>query len=438
MLQIALDPIDTSPRFLVNRTREQEWLARRLRTYLALNEEVTYTGQCFAVLGEKGIGKTILVRAVLDSIKRNTPRETIFLLADCRRVRSRRDVLTEIAQEVVRRLAQSSAIAPSPQLDALLDSARVLRVLCNFDADAELKVVHEHMLQFKAAAGLSGDRQFLSNLKLNFGVSVDLSERRVKELVGKVRFDEQRLVGLFVDFFRDVRTAGIHVVLHLDNIDELRHEHYQEDSVRKQVRRDVDSILALRDAPIALVLGLRTYYSGSLPREVTQRLPLLKLQGNDLTDLLVKRADPKEDADVLARLKREFSNPPLAEPLGRLAAMARTPLAFLQWAQALFDQPNEKLDSVIERFLASHCSNVPLHTLRRISSAFVEPNQPVPKAKLLDCCDSNQSLFNQLLDCQVVLPMDFFHPEDFTLDPELDALFWLSKSFSTAPLISQG
>ncbi len=438
MTFLALDPIDTSPRFLVNRTREQEWLRRRLLDYLSLNEEVSYSSRSVAVLGEKGVGKTILVRSVLEEISRKTPHETIFLMADCRRLRSRRDVLTHIAQESVNKLATRAKIAETTENRALLDTARALRVLCNFEADAELKVVHEHMSLYKDAVGIKGERLFLSNLTVNFGVSLERSEKKVKELVGKIRFDEQRLVGLFVDFFRDVRAQGLHVVLHLDNIDELRHEHYQEEGVRKQVRRDVDSILALRDAPIGLVLGMRTYYSGSLPREVTQRLPLAKLSADDLMALLLRRAEPNDNAEALARLRREFDRPPLSESLRRLAAMARTPLAFLQWAQSLFDHSDETLDSVIDRFLMSHCSNVPLRTLRWVASAFIDPAQPVPKATLFERCDSNQSLFNQLLDCQVVLPTDYFHPEDFTLDPELDALLWLIRASAPAQPVSQG
>lgn len=383
------------------------------------------------MLGEKGVGKTILVRAVLDKLRQSPPRETLFLLADCRRLRTRRDVLTEIAQQAVERLELRRRVDPKSKNDqALFETARALRTLCNFDADAELKVVEEHMTVFKAAAGLNGEKLFLSALGVNFNVSVE--RKRGQELVGKVRFDEQRLLSLFLAFFRDVRSQGLHVVLHLDNIDELRHQHYQQENVRQEVRRDVDSILSLRDAPIGLVLGLRTYYAGSLPREVTQRLPVKKLGPEDLLAALRQRAL----GDGPAQLQQAFEAPPYSAPLRQLALMSRTPLAFLQWAQTLFDTvpfaPETSLDHVIDTFLQSHCSNLPLPTIRRVCQAFLSPEQPIPKTQLLGCCDQNPSLYNQLLDCQVVLPMDFFHPEDFTLDPELDAKFRLLKASSVA------
>jgi hypothetical protein len=425
MLPVYFDPSDTRPHLLVNREKELAWLEGRLSDYLKRNEESRYTGRSFAVIGNKGIGKTIMAEAALDRIKKSQlGASALFLLADCRRLRGRREVLTQVAQAAVQELNTLWQINNlDAKLGSLLDTAKVLRTLCNFNADVELKVVHEHLVQFKRAVDLSGRRSFLANLSVNFGVSLERIDKRQQELVGKIKFDEARLCRAFCDFFHDVREQGMHVVLHLDNIDELRHEYYQEEEVRK----DVDGILALRDAPIGLLLSMRTYYAGSLPREVTQRLLLNQLKAADLQTVVLQRVADSMDDGTRHNLQKALSEVPLRDPAERLASMARTPLSYLLWSQFLYDHMDQPLSVVLQRFLETHYSNIPASTLRKLVRRFLAPDQPLPLAEVLAACDGNQAIYNQLLDRQAVLPQDFWHPVDFTLDPELDFLFWMEK-----------
>lgn len=421
------DPTDTAPRFLVNRDREQAWLRSRLVDYLKRTEETTYTGRPLAVIGEKGVGKTILGAAVLQSLKQEAGigDRTLFLRVDCRRARTGREVLTEVAQQMVEALALERTLSPKSSVAALLDAARILRTLCNFDGDAELKTVHEHLQQYKTALNLKGEHKLLGSLAVDFGISLERTEKQVKTLEGKLRFDDKRLARAMVALLTDIRSQGLHIVLHIDNIDELRHEGYQDTTIRTQTRHDVESILALIAAPIALLLCMRTYFAGSLPREVKQTLKLEQLASEHLQVLLWPRLT-EVPAEQTA-LRQALSSSALQADVDRMAAMSRTPLSFLTWLQARMDEPKASLEASLRGYLRTHYASLPESTLEAVARVFAKPEQPVPSAQLHTACGGNQAVYNQLLDRQVVLPLDYWHPTEFTLDPELDFLFWLLK-----------
>lgn len=427
------DPTEAAPRLLINREDELKWLRTRLLDYLRRTEDKAYTGRPLALIGEKGVGKTILAAAVLDSLKHepNIGKHTLFLRVDCRRARSGRDVLTEIAQGLVESLAVEQKLDAKSPLAGLLDAARILRTLCNF-VDAELKTVHEHLLQYKAALGLKGDRKLLGSLAVDFGISLERSEKHLTTLEGKLRFDDRRLARALGALFADIRGQGLHVVLHLDNIDELRHEGYQDEAVRGQTRHDVETVLSLIDAPIALLLCMRTYFAGSLPREVKQTKKLGQLASEHLQALLRPRLESTLSPDELQALLTVLSGSALQADFHRLAAMSRTPLSYLTWLQARMDDPRSTLDACLRSYLRTHYASLPEATLERVVRAFSQPEQPVSAAQLLAACADNQAVYSQLLDRQVVLPLDYWHPTEFTLDPELDFLFWLIKGQEAA------
>lgn len=430
MLLDGFDPSDTETTLLVNRGTEQGWLRQRLERYLRLAEDASFTGRSLCIIGDKGSGKTILTSSVIAELRRSElAGRALFLSADCRRLRGRREVFGAVAQAAVRELYQLHSLsAADVRYSALLANARALSALSQFD-DVELKTIHEHLFQFKAALNLKGPRSLLGLLEMDLGVSLERSLKDVKELTGKVRIDEHRLCGLFCAFFKDVRAQGLHVVLHLDNIDELRHE-YQEDRVRAEVRKDVDGILALREAPIALVLNMRTYYSGALPREISNRLVLKPLTQAALREMAEKRMDKHlrglSEAEQ-AEGRSFLTNEKTRAAQERLGQMAATPLSYLTWFKFLAEAESLQTDGLstgLGQFLETYYSTVPQETLRKLAAAFTSLGLPIGRDKLLLACDGNEALLTQLLSRQAVLPGDFWHPTDYTLDPELHFLFW--------------
>lgn len=206
-------------------------------------------------------------------------------------------------------------------------------------------------------------------------------------------------------------------MLYIDNMDELRH-HYRTDEERQKARRDTEVLLMLRNAPVVLVLNMRTYYSGILPREIANRRVLRPLREAELLLILEKRLEAERH-----EVRMAIQAGPVKEATRRLAAIAPTPLAFLTWFKALFEEKAMSVERVaggVTRFLETYYSTVPEQVWRKVVEAFDDPEECIDRDKLIAACDGNAALFNQAVDRQGVLPKDFWDPSTyFTLDPEL-------------------
>ena len=409
------EPASVNPRDLVSRDRDLLWLTELLSRYLRLEGEPT--GRALCVAGAKGVGKSILTRAALEKLKADFSSNTLFLCVDCRSCHSRREVLSAIANEIVRELdslRRATVEVPEP----LIANAQLLTALARLD-EVDLKVAHEHVMQYKLAGQLGTSRALLDVLMLKFGISVERTEKEVRSLSGVLRFDDLGLTEALRGLFTDVRGRGFGVVLYLDNIDELRHQ-YNEPSVLAAVRRDVDGVLSLARAPIGLVLNMRKYYTGVLTREISNTRVLHRLPKEDLHTILKRRIEPERD-----EVRAVFGTTPTEDAVERLVDGQPTPLSFLMWTKFLFEEgalSSEQLSTGFNWYLESHYSNIEVHVLRRVAAAFPTPGSTLTLDELLAECGGNGAVVDQLLDRQVVLPRDFWNPVEFMLDPEMHFL----------------
>jgi Cdc6-like AAA superfamily ATPase len=409
------DPSAVNPLLLVNRKRDFDWIVERLSAYL--RDPGPHDGLGFCVSGDKGSGKSILTRSAIRALRKDFSDRALFLEINCREGHSAKAVFGVIASAIVEGLdgLRSAGLKVSREL---LANAQILATITGFD-EAELKVVHEHLEQHKLALGLTGARALLDVLNISFGISLERSSKTVKELAGKVRFDERRLGKAVAALFRDIREAGIDVVLYLDNLDELRHT-YRTAEERERVRLDVDALLLLREAPIGLVVNVRTYFSGILPREIVNRRVLRRMNDGELLEILKIRLDGE-----LEEVKTHFGVAAFRAEAEKLAGIAPTPLALLQWFKFLFEEeriaPGE-MKAGLEDYLATNYTRLRAEVLEKVAAAFEDLNTPLSRAAVLAACGNNEAVLNQLQDRQAILPGDFWNPVEFTLDPELSFL----------------
>lgn len=403
-----LDPASVDPTDLVNRDRDVRWLRASLESFFRDRAR----GRALAILGDRGIGKSIVMRRVIDSLREVHGGDTLFLVIDCRRYGDQRRVYHEIARLAV------DQIGPTNR-SALLDTARILETIAKFD-EVERRVLSEHVTGFKAALTLKGEKNLLRLVGTIADVSVEQSKQRRETLEGKIFFDATRLRDAVVAFFSDLRAAGLDVVLVLDNLDELRHEALGDDEKRRWLHGEIDGLLGLASAPIGLVVTARTYFAGCLNRQI------------DNTKVLGRLDDAEHVAIIRRRLQREapevqraFEDERCGKCIERLAKMAPTPLALLSWFRYLAenelhaDEPREGLKGWL-RDRYAHFR--PQHIDALVSAFGDAPTSPVPGDVLLKACGDNQALWQQVLRSQIVLPIDFWHPHEFTLAPELHFL----------------
>jgi hypothetical protein len=409
------DPFAIDHLFLVNRKADFDWLTGAISEYLRDPDPKARGPLSFCVLGDKGAGKTILTRAAMHQARVDFSDRAIFVEADCRRFRTAKGVIDVIAKNVVAALDELRRTG-TPVSNELMSTAQVLAAITRFD-EAEIKDVHQHVEQFKAATSLKGEQWLLRALKLDFQISIERSSSTSRELSGKVLFDEMRLCNALVALFKDIRNNDIDVVLYIDNMDELSH-HLQTPEDRQKVRRDTGVLLTLRDAPVIFVVNMRTYYSGILPREIANRRVLDRLPEGELLAILAKRLEPERP-----EVKSAVQDAAVKAALARIASFAPTPLAFLTWFKALFEAgalSKDKLDAGVTSFLGTYYSTLPVDVWRRVVAAFAQPESAINREALLNACGGNEAELNQVVDRQGVLPKDFWDPTTYyTLDPEL-------------------
>lgn len=407
------NPTTIDPLYLVNRATDLDWLGGAVSDYLRDADPRAHGPLPFCILGEKGVGKTIFTRAALRQAREQFSDRAIFVEVDCRDFRTAKAAIDAIAKNVVEALDDLRGTG-TPVSSELMSTAQMLAAITRFD-DAELKDVHQHLVQFRAATSLKGEQALLRVLKLDFQISIERSISTTSELSGKVRFDEMRLCRALAALFEDIRRSDIDIVLYIDNMDELSH-HFQTAEERQKARRDTEVLLALREARIIFIVAMRTYYSGILPREIANTHILGRLPIGELLAILEKRLD-------LERPEVKQAVGDLKAIVVKVANRAPTPLAFLTWFKALFEAgalSEEKLEAGVTEFLERSYATIPAGVWQRVVAAFAHPDDVISREALLNACDGNEARFNQIVDRQGVLPKDFWSPTTYyTLDPEL-------------------
>jgi hypothetical protein len=399
----SVDPVD-----IVDRDRVVKWLQAGLDSFFRDRSH----GRAIAILGERGIGKSIVMRRVIDPLRERHGSDTLFLVVDCRGVGSQRRVYHELARQAVDQLKPMR----KPEL---FDTARVLETLAKFD-EVERRVLSEHLTNFKAALQLAGKRSLLSVLGTTADIGLEYSRQRREALEGKTFFDAARLRDAVIAFFSDLRETKIDVVVVLDNLDELRHEALGDDERRRWLHEEIDGLLCLTRAPIGLVITARTYFAGSLNRQIDNTKILDRLSARDLVELVAKRLarEPQE-------IRAEFAEGAGRGCIERLAELAPTPLALLNWFRYLAENDlySQDLPRALRGLLRERYANIPEQTIDAVVAVFGDqPMSPQPAPPLLRACGDNQAVWQQLLRNQIILPIDFWHPNEFTLAPELHFL----------------
>lgn len=352
---------------------------------------------------------------MLDKLKPRHP-TALFLYVDCRLSGTSRKVFQRVAEatvdELERLLAAKTEIRPE-----LVDAAHVVSVLASFD-DVELKKVHEHLIQFKAAAGLAADAALLKYLKANLSISLERSERQTAQLTGAVRIDERKLHSALTALFEDIRREGIGVILLIDNLDELHH-YYREEAQRQTAREHAMWVMELRKAPVAFLACMRSYFA-DVARDIGDKIHLEPLPANILLAIVERRC-----RDEPASVQQLAASPEVKSLMNMLAGVASTPLAYLDWLkffvkEKAFDPQRRR--RVIEKFSKAEFANLAFDVLEQLGRSFEKPERELDRGELLKACGDRESELVAVIDAQAVLPNNFWTPTRYRLDPLLNLL----------------
>ena len=166
---------------------------------------------------------------------------------------------------------------------------------------------------------------------------------------------------------------------------------------------------------------MRTYYSSVLERRTPDGERVEAMETRDLRAIFDTRleGEPASDAKTRAR-----ETPEVGDVVHRLAELARTPLAFLEWTQYVLSRGlygEGDIVAVLGRRLRSRDAAI-ADAVPAVARLFARPGARVSVQQILAACGDNESLFRNLVESQVILPHNYWDPREYYLDPGLDFL----------------
>lgn len=415
-----LRPSHADPGLLVDRAQEIRWLEQRIATYLL--DRTPDRGGTIAVLGAKGVGKSIVTRKALATLRRQHGDSTVFVTVDCRRQLSQRRVLRQLADALHQELSRMRDHGRGKVSKELVDTAAVVKTLAAY-SQVKLSTLHENLAVFKGAADLKIGGKLLDFLSTEFNIAISREKRDRQAIEGEILLDDTTLREALVRLLHDVRAQdpNLDAILYLDNIDEIDHDACYDDDKRETIRAETLGLLDLCRAPAGLVLNMRTYYASTLLREVDDILNLGPLASEDLAEMLrVRLRDEREE------VRRTLGSEDWKATIEELCRTASTPFVFLRWLKYLTEWAEDRQGRTIAQRLVgysdNYLANISKQLLECVAKVFDPPTRTVPRDELLRACDGREAVLTQLIHAQAILPRDFWEPNEFTLDPELHYL----------------
>ncbi len=217
--------------------------------------------------------------------------------------------------------------------------------------------------------------------------------------------------------FQDIRTAGFRVFVLVDNVDELQQE-YWNDEARRNAQATVKRMLTLAEAPIALLLCMRTYYQAILPRAVGVPRQLKALPAERMLEIVAHRVDLDSDAS-----QRALKSAPAQAMIDALARRAGTPLALITWVKWVAESAQGfggAIEAHAEQWRDARYidyAKVVDKTLALFAAKRGEGSDAVSQKELLEAIGGDTDGLRYIQETELILPRDFWSPTHFVLDP---------------------
>lgn len=310
-------PTSVEPGDLVNRDAERNRLMDILEDYRVTAIDTGTVGAREArilISGERGVGKSILTRKVLDDFRARHPDHVVAATIDARSLQYRA-VLTEIATKLVAQV-RPQAEKYRTNLLPLLDYVELL---------ATHSQVHESQTEsiqtkYGASAGLGTD----GLVKLTSRFSWERTRQVATTAQATLTVTDSLVHSAINLLLEDLAASPWLVVIFYDDLDQAL-AGTDSDEVLSFFRR----VLELRPC-IALVHVRTECCVENLNREVSENVEIKGLQSSEMTKLLLRRLEsaPRE---VKVALDQEAS----LRAIEQFAQLTSNPLVFLRWILGL-------------------------------------------------------------------------------------------------------
>ena len=310
-------PLSVDPGDLVDRDRERAYLLSILEDYrntaIEANEPSAREARIL-ISGERGVGKSILTRRVIDEFEKKHPHQVIAVTIDSRSL-PYRAVLAELAKALVAKVLPEA----TEHRKELLPLLELVRMLAN-NSQIQKSQVESIQTKYQSTAGVSANallglegaftweqtRQIGTGLQTTQTVTDNLLHAVIERLLGELAKSPWLVVVFYDDL--DQALAGT-----------------DGDEILAVFRR----VLDIRPC-IALVHVRTECCVENLSREMSENVEVGGLDGVALRELLSRRMQraPREIQDHFSRVDNWAT-------LEQLAKLTDNALVYLRWVSGL-------------------------------------------------------------------------------------------------------
>ena len=363
------------------------------------------------VRGHRGVGKSILTRKALDMVVQS-PGALRVIVDGAQTGHGPDAVLKRIAADLGRE-ATENANDPGVQKGAEL--------LQRFAAATKVSVKEVRQWSRNLQLGATLKSKLIDSVQVEFGISGAASRVRTVEETYERAVDADFLKDRVQDFLVDCRAAGEHVVLFVDNLDQVGYAEIAED-----VRRVTDLakvILGFTDCVV--VANLRTeFVSADLRKMHAHPVEVKGLEPEALLRIAKTRMGSANQAKRLLLKEAGFEAITM-----QLASWTTNAWGLLTWLADLdyerIDFPpddGERLREALLRIAENRFAGLRADEIRRIAEAFkAGPNQFLTGVEL-DTHGLTQELRERALRYGALVPDWLLSPDRFMLSPSLHFL----------------
>ncbi len=363
------------------------------------------------VRGHRGVGKSILTRKAIDTVIASIA--ALQVIVDGAQTGHGPDPLLRRIAGALGREATANATDPDVQKGAEL--------LQRFAALTQVSVKEVRQWSKSLQLGATIKSKLVESVQVDFGITGAASKVRTVEDTYERAVDADFLKDKVQDFLSDCRAAGEHVVLFVDNLDQVGYAELGED-----VRRVTDLakiILGFQDCVV--VANLRTeFVSADLRKLYSNHVEVPGLAPEELVRIAETRMKSVSQERQLALKEGGFLA--LAE---KLASWTTNAWGYLCW---LADLDYERIDfsadddarlrKALLGIADKHFAGLRRDEIERVAGAFRAAPAAFLTGAELDTHGLTQELRERALRYGALVPDWLLSPDRFMLSPSLHFL----------------
>ncbi len=268
------------------------------------------------VYGERGVGKSITVRAVIHQLQ--AQREDFFpVIVRGERCNNVKELLRALAEELAR---QANELFPRDK--DLLKEISYLRQLISAD---EITRSNFFKIGCELESSIQEDFGLLGFIKLTLGIRGAIEEEEVREETSKITIDDHFRLQLLESMLKAIgKRRDKEPLVFVDNLDQLG-EAFEDPKIVCQLLRTLISL-----DTIAIVTTVRSeFVSMDISRECRSAICLKELEPNQLMEILNRRLQ------IDCRESEKLKKAGILNLGQELTRKTGNPLAFLRWLDYL-------------------------------------------------------------------------------------------------------